>query len=248
MPASVASGARQASGACRRVLYSRPVADLPIPFIADGLADRLAGALDAEEKIPRAFDSLFPLAGRDVALLDGGRGLRARQLIGLGACLTVVAAEADRASLITALEGLEPAAHVVPGSSVATGLPDSSQDAVIVCWSAFEGPSAPELAEVDRILRPGGRLLVLQDYGRDDVSFLRPDQQARQVLWSRRDGPFLSAGFRVRVIHCWWTFHSIEEAGEFLVRGFPETGPALAARLRRPRLSYNVAIYHRDRP
>ena len=65
--------------------------------------------------------------------------------------------------------------------------------------------------EAARVLRPGGRLLVLHDYGRDDVSRLRGDLPDYGLL-SRRDGPFLRGGFKVRVVHCFWTFESIDEA------------------------------------
>ena len=87
----------------------------------------------------------------------------------------------------------------------------------------------------------------MHDYGRDDVSRLRGDL-LEYGLWTRRDGPFLRGGFRIRVLHCWWTFASLDEAREFLVGAFGAVGEAVAAELRRPRLSYNVALYHRDRP
>ena len=61
----------------------------------------------------------------------------------------------------------------------------------------------------------------------------------------RRDGPFLANGFKVRVVHCWWTFDSVESAQTFVGEAFGEAGRAFGAALKRPRLSYNVAIYHR---
>ena len=103
-----------------------------------------------------------------------------------------------------------------------------------------------ELAAADHLLRPEGRLLVVHDYGRDDVSRLRGDLPEYR-LWSRRDGPFLSAGFRIRVIHCFWTFADLDAATAFLAAAFPSTGEAVAAELKRPRLTYNVAVYHRTR-
>jgi hypothetical protein len=106
---------------------------------------------------------------------------------------------------------------------------------------------AGELGQVDRILRPGGRLLAIHDYGRDDVAGLfgdRPEYGA----WSHRNGPFLKGGFRVRVLHCFWTFESQEATTAFLAEAFGAAGEAVAATLKRPRLSYNVAIYHRARP
>ena len=90
----------------------------------------------------------------------------------------------------------------------------------------------------------GGRLLVVHDYGRDDVARLR-GELPEHGPWSRRDGPFLANGFKVRVIHCFWTFDSIEDGQAFLGEAFGDIGQAVGAEMRRPRLTYNVAVYHR---
>jgi hypothetical protein len=50
------------------------------------------------------------------------------------------------------------------------------------------------------------------------------------------------------VVHCFWEFDSQDAATKFLADAFAEAGAALAATLKRPRLSYNVAVYHRSRP
>jgi hypothetical protein len=54
------------------------------------------------------------------------------------------------------------------------------------------------------------------------------------VEWSQRRGPFLGAGFRIRVIHCWWTFESIESARELLEAAFGEAGLEVAGRMKWP--------------
>ena len=199
------------------------MADLPFEPVDAGSTQRLLRAVDAEGKIPRGLEAHGPFEGRDVVLF-GVSSERARWLEAAGARLTVVA---DPAS-----ERDQP--------------PDASADVVVAFWEAFDGPDRAELlARAQRILRPGGRLLVVLDYGRDDLDVVRgPDRTADLVAWSRRDGWFLSRGFRIRVIHTFWRFETIEEGGELLRAAFgPAAEPAIG-RLRRPRLAHNVAVYH----
>jgi hypothetical protein len=197
------------------------VADLPID-LETGLSEQLARVLDVEGKIPRAIEALGPVEGRDVVVVDGSAGIRARQLASLGARVTVV-------------DSRGPAPFDAPAASA---------DVVVGLWSTFRGGGASDVEEAARLLRPGGRLLAVHDYGRDDVSELRGELPEYDT-WTRRDGPFLGVGFKIRVLHCWWTFGSLDEARTFLDAAFGEAGRALAGRLTRPRLSYNVAVYHR---
>ena len=203
------------------------MSDLPVTVtLPDPLARRLAAALDIEGKIPRALDALGPLAGRDVAWVGDETGMLVHRLTTLGARVRRVAL------------GDTPAHPRAPK-------PWAS--ALVAAWSAFRGFDAGEMAEADRIVRAGGRLLVVHDYGRDDVSRLNAGGPERPEygLWSRRDGPFLANGFKVRVVHCWWTFDSVNDARAFLGEAFGEAGLRFGGALTRPRLSYNVAIYHR---
>ena len=197
------------------------MSDLPLP-LPEKSASRLRVALDRERKIDRALAALGPLADRDVVVVGAGADELARYAAE-GARLTTIEATGD-----------------------AWPLPDASADTIVSVWSGFRTIDPRTLAEVDRVLRPDGRLLIVHDYGRDDVSRLRGDLP-EYGTWSRRDGPFLAGGFRVRVIHCFWTFDSVEDAQEFLAEAFGAAGRALGAELRRPRLSYNVAVYHRTR-
>ena len=200
-----------------------PVSDLPIS-LPSGPAAVLASALDRERKIDRALEALGPLAGRDVLAVGAGPLEASRW--------------AEAGARIASIDSLRDGAAGSP--------PDASADAVVSTWSAFRGVDHDELARADRILRPGGRLLVVHDYGRDDVSRLRGDLP-EYGTWSRRNGPFLTNGFRVRVLHCFWTFDGLEEARAFLTEVFGAPGALLGSELRRPRLSWNVAVYHRAR-
>ncbi len=202
------------------------MADLPFP-LADPLAARLRETLDIEAKLPRALAELGDLVGRDVALLDVPEGgLHAARLAAAGVVVR----------------------HLPVEDPLRLDATAASLDAVIALWSGFRGPEAAAIAEVDRVLRPAGRFLVVHDYGRDEVSTLRAPDAPEYVSWSRRDGPFLRDGtFRIRVVHCFWTFASLDDARGFLGDAFGDPGRALAERIRRPRLSWNVAIYHRGR-
>jgi hypothetical protein len=203
-----------------RSLYSPPVSDLPID-LPTSLAERLGPAFDTEGKIARALNDIGQLAGREVGIIDGA-GRIGRQLSDLGARVSTL------------------------NWSARSEAPPDSVDALVSPWTGFQGVDPAEIADAERILRPGGRLLVIHDYGRDDVSRLLGDRP-QYGSWSRLNGPFLSSGFRIRVVHCWWTFPTLEAAAAFVTDAFGSAGAEVAAALRRPRLSYNVALYHRTR-
>ena len=203
------------------------MADQTVRLPDPRLRDRLDAAIDREAKIPRALESLGPIAGRRVVLLDAADGLRASQLEALGGRVTAVA------------------------PSELASVPAASADVVIALWSAIrpgEEAAAGQVAEVMRILDPAGRMLVVQDYGRDDVTSLlgSPERAAQLVGWSHRQGPFLANGFKLRVLHCWWSWDALEDAIGLLRDAFGAPGAALGETMRRPRLSYKVAVYHRD--
>jgi hypothetical protein len=196
------------------------------------LEEAFLRVVDVEGKLTAALEDLGPVAARDVVLLDAGRGCRERQLSEIGARLTAVpfpdlCDEATAVSLIAAL-------------------PPGEADVVVVLWSEHAVPGSAFVDAAESLLRPGGRLLLVHDYGRDDVWLLWPRLRDRHVEWSQRRGPFLGAGFRIRVIHCWWTFESIESARELLGAAFGEAGLEVAGRMKRSRLEYQIAIYHRS--
>lgn len=199
------------------------MSDLPVSLPRE-LEPTFVGALDRAGKLVATLEALGPVADRDVLVVDA-RG---------GPIVDGLTASGARVTSVDLPEPFRLAAD------------DGSMDVVLGLWSAFRGVDPRETAEVDRVLRPGGRHLAVHDYGRDDVSRLhgeRPEYGA----WSRRSGPFLSGGFRVRVVHCFWEFDTTALATAFLTAAFGEVGAGVAASLKRPRLSYNVAVYHRAR-
>jgi SAM-dependent methyltransferase len=200
------------------------MSDLPVA-LASELERVLVLALDRAGKLVAALEALGPIADRDVLVIDASGGPIIDGLVAAGARLTSV-----------------------PGAApLRMDVPDASADVVVGLWSSFRGVDRAELAEVDRVLRPGGRHLVVHDYGRDDVSRLHGDRP-EYGAWSQRTGPFLAGGFRVRVVHCFWEFETMDAMVAFMKAAFDGMGEVVAESLKRPRLSYNVAIYHRSRP
>ncbi|HXG26584.1 MAG TPA: hypothetical protein VNL94_07015 [Candidatus Binatia bacterium] len=201
------------------------MSDLPVALPAD-LEPLFVAAFDRPSKLAAALEALGPVSDRDVLVVDAAGGPVVDALAATGARLTRLPAS----------------------TPLALAVPDASADVVLGLWSTFRGVDPAEQAEVDRVLRPGGRHLVVHDYGRDDVSRLFPPDRPEYGPWSHRFGPFLKGPYRVRVVHCFWEFESPEATTDFLTRAFGEAGAAVAATLKRPRLSYNVAVYHRSRP
>ena len=179
-------------------------------------------------KIPRALEALGPIAGRDVLLLDGADGIRARQLAELGAGSTFADADATRA-------GLDGARRDRPMSWSA-------------CWSRVPWRRPPdELAEAARVLRPGGRLLVVHDYGRDDVSRLRGGPARVRPAGAAATGRSCAAASRSGSSTASGRSPRLEEAADVpRPRRSARSGARSRPAMTRPRLSYNVAVYHRD--
>jgi hypothetical protein len=204
--------------------------DLSIALPSPALEEAFLRIVDPDGKLPIALEALGPVIDRDVVVLDCGRGYRARQLEAMGARVAAFDFPLCDAS------SEELAAWV------------GRADAVVVPWSELAAPGSRFLHEAGALLAPGGRLLVIHDYGRDDVWALSPELHDRDVAWSNRKGPFLADGFRIRVIHSWWVFESIEHARDLLGGVFGKVGEETADRMKRPRLEYSIAIYHRSAP
>ena len=102
--------------------------------------------------------------------LGAGTGKLTRQLVALGA--DVVAVEPGDA-MRAVLERIVPEAHALAGSAEHIPLPEASVDAVTVGQAFHWFKPAEALAEMHRVLRPGGGYALLWNRWDDDDPLLR---------------------------------------------------------------------------
>jgi SAM-dependent methyltransferase len=103
-----------------------------------------------------AVDALVAaLPGRDVVDLAAGTGKLTRALTARGCDVVAVEPVAEMRAAIA------PPARAVEGRAEATGLPDASADGVTIAQAFHWFDGARALAEIHRILRPGGVVALL---------------------------------------------------------------------------------------
>ncbi|WP_167105584.1 class I SAM-dependent methyltransferase [Mycobacterium sp. DL592] len=153
---------------------------------------------------PEAIDWLLPPGARDVLDLGAGTGKLTTRLVERG--LDVIAVD-PIAEMLELLSSALPDTPALLGTAEQIPLPDNSVDAVLVAqaWHWFDPEQA--VAEVARVLRPGGRLGLVwntrdersgwvKDLGRiighendpfnDEVTLPEPfvDQERHHVEWT----------------------------------------------------------------
>ena len=102
--------------------------DLSAAFATPALEEAFLGVVDVEGKLLAALEELGPVGGRDVVLLDAGRGSWERQLAGIGAAVTAVAFP-------------DPLDEVAALARIAE-LPVAEADTVVVPWSELAVPGS----------------------------------------------------------------------------------------------------------
>jgi SAM-dependent methyltransferase len=167
---------------------------------------------------------LAPPGAARVADVGAGTGKLTGPLLGLG--LQVVAVEPDPA-MLAVLRREHPAAVPYLAGADALPIPDASVDAVLAgqAWHWF--PHERAIAEVRRVLRPGGWLGLVwngpdpRDVWEYDLARLDPDTAGRDFLADPAGDPFEVDGLPPEQLE-WATFGWRREVD----------GPRLAANLR----------------
>ena len=204
--------------------------------------------VDRAGVIEAAMRETWDWAGRDVLDIGCGTGFHlprfaatARTVVGVEPHPPLVVRARRRVSALTSV-------RVVQASAASTTLPDSSVDVAHARWAYFFGPGCePGLAELDRVMRPGGTAFVVDnDATRSTfgVWFRRSlpsyDPEAVERFWGRQ-------GWSRRPLDIAWTFDSPEDFARVLRIEFP--GPLadeiLAADPDRTGVDYAVNLWWR---
>jgi SAM-dependent methyltransferase len=123
-------------------------------------------AFDPDGLVEAAIASVLggSWAGLDVLDLGCGTGFHLPRFAATAACVTGVEPHADLRAIAARRTRRLPHVGVLEGTAQSVPLPDDSVDLVHSRWAYFFGPGCePGLAEVDRLLRPGGVHVVVDN-------------------------------------------------------------------------------------
>lgn len=150
-------------------------------FEAGAVAYELARPGYPDEAVAVLVAVLGLVAGTIVCDLAAGTGKLTRRLIELGTSVVAVEpVDGMRAQLAQVL----PEVRAVPGTAEAIPLPDASVDVVTVA-QAFHWFDAPRaLAEIARVLKPGGGLAILWNERDEATPWVA--EMSRIIRWHER--------------------------------------------------------------
>ena len=216
------------------------------------LHDRLTAAIDPDRRVLDALERIVPLGGKRIA--DVGTGIghyprllarRTGRMYGIEADPALLA-EARRRAVNTH----QPNIRIVEGTPTALPLRDGAVDIVLTAGITPDDSSLPAIREALRVLRPGGRLVAIGYYGRDDVAqLLEPEVvDASMAATQRRTGWWIRNGFKIKVVHAKLDLGDPTTAHELLPRLYGDRGRAYLMAPHGPSLRLNLGLFHRAAP
>jgi SAM-dependent methyltransferase len=140
----------------------------------------------------------------------------------------------------------QPNIRMVEGEPTSLPLRDGAVDVVLHGLIEAEDAWLPAIGEALRVIRPGGRLVVLGYYGRDDVApLLEPEvvAQARQAT-QRRTGWWLRHGFKIKVVHARLDLRNLDDAHAILPRLYGDRARAFLMSAHPPMPELKLGLYH----
>jgi SAM-dependent methyltransferase len=210
---------------------------------------RLGEVIDPGRKVLAALERITPLSGRRIA--DVGTGIGHYPMLLARRTGRTYGIESDPELLEEARrragEAHQPNIRIVEGSPTALPLRDGAVDLVLSGVIEPDDASLPAIAEALRVLRPGGRLVVIGYYGRDDVATLLEPEVVAHALEAtqRRSGWWLRNGFKIKVVHARLDLGNEATASELLPRLYGDRGRAYLMGSHRTSLELKLGLYHR---
>lgn len=132
------------------------------------------------DAVAHLVDVLQLAQGKRVLDLAAGTGKLTRLLVPSG--VEIVAVE-PVPGMRAAFEAAVPGVEILEGTAEAIPLPDSSVDAVVVAQAFHWFDRDMALAEIDRVLRPGGGVALV--WNRRDESVPWVAEMSRIIHWNR---------------------------------------------------------------
>lgn len=205
-------------------------------------------AIDPEERISATMQAAAPIAERRLLDVGAGVGDRTIQYARLAAHVYALEPDPQALPILRGRIKSSPVSNVtvVPAGAEEIPLEDNSVDVAYATWAYFFGPgSETGLQEVERVLRPGGELVVVQNYGQDELARFWDPSEAECETWPPW---FAEHGFSCQVIDTTWTFRTQDEALAVLEFLWGERARAYVLEHEQVEFGYRVAVYHRRVP
>jgi SAM-dependent methyltransferase len=209
---------------------------------------RLGELIDPDRKVLAALERIIPLSGKRIA--DVGTGIghypmllarRTGRTYGIESDPELLAAARERAAGTH-----QPNIRIVEGDLRHVPLRDGAVDIVLTGQIEPDDRARPMIEEALRVLRPGGRLIVMGHYGRDAVAALLEPEVVAHALdaTQRRTGWWLRNGFKIKVVHAKLDLRDDASAHELLPRLYGDRGRAYLMGPHRPMLELKLGLYH----
>jgi len=210
------------------------------------LFELISRAIDPEQQISSTMQAMAPLEHR--VLLDIGARVGDRTILYARLAEHVYALEPDRAALPILRGRIKSSGTtnvtVVPGSAEAMPLEADCVDVAYATWSYFFGAgSEPGLREVRRVVRAGGDIVVVQNYGHDELSRFWDARESECASWPPW---FAKQGFSCTVVDTSWRFKTPDEALAVLEFLWGQRARTYAVEHSQTEFNYKVAIYHQS--